>query len=128
VRVVDFDPETGLLDLDDFQAALEEKPRLVAVGYASNALGTVNPLARLVRWAKEAGALTYIDAVQYAPHGPIDVQQLAATSWCARPTSSLARTWACCTAAMTCSRAFPPTACARPQAAARQVRNRHQQL
>jgi cysteine desulfurase family protein (TIGR01976 family) len=76
VRVVDFDPETGLLNLDDFQAALEEKPRLVAVGYASNALGTVNPLARLVRWAKEAGALTYIDAVQYAPHGPIDVQQL----------------------------------------------------
>jgi cysteine desulfurase family protein (TIGR01976 family) len=74
-RIVDFDPETGLLDLNDYQAALEEKPRLVAVGYASNALGTVNPLNKLVRWAKEAGALTYIDAVQYAPHGPIDVQQ-----------------------------------------------------
>lgn len=76
VRVVDFDPETGLLNLDDYQAALAEKPRLVAVGYASNALGTVNPVGKLVRWAKEAGALTYIDAVQYAPHGPIDVQRL----------------------------------------------------
>jgi cysteine desulfurase family protein (TIGR01976 family) len=76
VRVVDFDPETGQLNLDDYQAALEEKPRLVAVGYASNALGTVNPLSKLVRWAHEAGALTYIDAVQYAPHGPIDVQRL----------------------------------------------------
>lgn len=76
VRMVDFDPETGLLNLDDFQAALQEKPRLVAVGYASNALGTINPLKKLVDWARAAGALTYVDAVQYAPHGPIDVQSL----------------------------------------------------
>ncbi|MEN6408283.1 MAG: aminotransferase class V-fold PLP-dependent enzyme, partial [Anaerolineaceae bacterium] len=76
IRWVDFHPEDGTLDLDDFQRAMEEKPRLAAFGYASNALGTINPVAKLVKWAHEAGALTYIDAVQYAPHGPIDVTEL----------------------------------------------------
>jgi cysteine desulfurase family protein (TIGR01976 family) len=76
IRWVDFHPEDGTLDIDDFQAAMQEKPRLAAFGYASNALGTVNPVGRLVRLAHEAGALTYIDAVQYAPHGPIDVQRI----------------------------------------------------
>ena len=76
VRWVDFHPEDGTLNLEDFQKALENKPRLVAVGYASNALGTINPVAKLVKMAHAAGALAYIDAVQYAPHGPIDVQEL----------------------------------------------------
>jgi cysteine desulfurase family protein (TIGR01976 family) len=76
VRWVDFDVEDGTLKLDDFAAALESKPRLVAVGYASNALGTINPVKKLVEMAHAAGALTYIDAVQYAAHGPIDVQAL----------------------------------------------------
>jgi cysteine desulfurase family protein (TIGR01976 family) len=76
VRWVDFHPENGTLDLEDFQKALENRPRLVAVGYASNALGTINPVAKLVQQAHAAGALVYIDAVQYAPHGPIDVQEL----------------------------------------------------
>ncbi|MBN2502861.1 MAG: aminotransferase class V-fold PLP-dependent enzyme, partial [Anaerolineales bacterium] len=76
VRWVDFDVEDGTLNLNDFAAALESRPRLVAVGYASNALGTINPVKRLVQMAHEAGALTYIDAVQYAAHGPIDVQDL----------------------------------------------------
>ena len=48
----------------------------MAFGYASNALGTINPAAELTALAKAAGALVYIDAVQYAPHGPIDVQAL----------------------------------------------------
>ena len=76
VRWVDFHPEDGTLNLEDFQIALENKPRLVAVGYASNALGTINPVAKLVKMAHAAGAQVYIDAVQYAPHGPIDVQEL----------------------------------------------------
>lgn len=76
VRWVDFHPEDGTLDLEDFKRALEGRPRLVAVGYASNALGTINPVAKLVQMAHAAGALVYIDAVQYAPHGPIDVQEL----------------------------------------------------
>ncbi len=73
---VDFHPEDGTLDLDSYRAALEHSPRLVAVGYASNALGTINPLRQLIRLAHEAGAWVYVDAVQYAPHGPIDVQDL----------------------------------------------------
>jgi cysteine desulfurase family protein (TIGR01976 family) len=76
VRWVDFHPEDGTLDLETFQKALEGRPRLVAFGYASNALGTINPVAKLVRMAHDAGAWVYIDAVQYAPHGPIDVQAL----------------------------------------------------
>jgi len=76
VAWVDFDVEDGRLDLDSFQAALDRKPKLVAFGYASNALGTVNPVKELTRMAHEAGALVYVDAVQYAPHGPIDVQDL----------------------------------------------------
>ncbi len=76
VNWVDFDVEDGTLKLDDLQRALERKPRLLAVGYASNALGTVNPVAQIVEMAHQVGTLVYVDAVQYAPHGPIDVQSL----------------------------------------------------
>jgi cysteine desulfurase family protein (TIGR01976 family) len=76
IRWVDIHPENCTLDLDDFQKAMEEKPRLVALGYAANAVGTINPVKDLTALAHEAGALVYIDAVQYAPHGPIDVQDL----------------------------------------------------
>lgn len=73
---VDIDVEDGTLDLDDFAKALEKKPKIAAFGYASNLLGTVNPVKKMTQMAKDAGALVYIDAVQYAPHGPIDVQDL----------------------------------------------------
>ena len=73
---VDIDVEQGILDLADFARALERKPKIAAFGYASNLLGTINPVKKLTKMAKEAGALVYIDAVQYAPHGPIDVQDL----------------------------------------------------
>ncbi len=76
VTTVDFHPEDGTLDMEDLAAALEHHPRLVAVGYASNALGTINPVANIIEMAHACGALVYIDAVQYAPHGPIDVQKL----------------------------------------------------
>lgn len=76
IRWVDFHPEDGTLDMEDFLLALESRPRLVAVGYASNALGTINPVEKMVQAAHEAGALVFVDAVQYAPHGPIDVAQL----------------------------------------------------
>jgi cysteine desulfurase family protein (TIGR01976 family) len=71
---VDIDVEDGTLDLDDFARALEKKPKIAAFGYASNLLGTVNPVKKLTNMAHDAGALVYVDAVQYAPHGPIDVQ------------------------------------------------------
>src|SRR5207237_7923363 len=50
--------------------------RLVAVAYASNAVGTVNDVAAITRWAHAVGAWVFVDAVHYAPHGPIDVQAL----------------------------------------------------
>jgi cysteine desulfurase family protein (TIGR01976 family) len=73
---VDLDVENGLLDLNDFERALERKPKIAAFGYASNLLGTVNPVKKLTKMAHDAGTLVYIDAVQYAPHGPIDVQDI----------------------------------------------------
>ncbi|HWR64494.1 MAG TPA: cysteine desulfurase-like protein [Bellilinea sp.] len=76
VREVRFHPEDGTLDLDDLRQKLEGRPKLLAVGYASNALGTINPLAEIIPLAHAAGALVYVDAVQYVPHGPVDVQAL----------------------------------------------------
>ncbi len=76
VNWVDFDIEDGTLNLDSLQQALDQKPKFLAVGYASNALGTINPAAKIIRMAHEVGALVYVDAVQYAPHGLIDAQKL----------------------------------------------------
>jgi cysteine desulfurase family protein (TIGR01976 family) len=76
VTWVDFDPSNGTLRLDELEQALQRKPKLLAVGYASNALGTINPLGEIIPMAHAAGTLVYVDAVQYAPHGPIDVQEL----------------------------------------------------
>ena len=76
VNWVDFDVEDGTLKLDSLQKALERKPRLLAVGYASNSLGTINPIQKIIKMAHDAGTLVYVDAVQYAPHGAIDVQKL----------------------------------------------------
>jgi len=73
---IDFDVEDGTLKVDEFAQAMERKPKIAAFGYASNSLGTVNPVRKLTKMAKEAGALVYVDAVQYAPHGPIDVQDI----------------------------------------------------
>lgn len=73
---VDFNVRDGTLNLDEMEAALNRKPRLLAVGYASNSLGTINPLDKIIPLAHAAGALVYVDAVQYAPHGAIDVQRL----------------------------------------------------
>lgn len=70
---VDFNPEDGTLSRADLDRALEKKPKIVAVGYASNSLGTVNPVAEITARAHAAGARVFIDAVHYAPHGPIDV-------------------------------------------------------
>jgi cysteine desulfurase family protein (TIGR01976 family) len=76
VRTVDVRTEDGTLDLDDLRAKLSSRTRLVAFGYASNAIGTINPVVEIVRLAHAVGALTYVDAVHYAPHGPIDVAAL----------------------------------------------------
>jgi cysteine desulfurase family protein (TIGR01976 family) len=76
VRAVDVDVEDCTLDMDDFGAAINERTRLVAVGYASNAVGTINDVQRVVAMGRRVGALSFVDAVHYAPHGPIDVRAL----------------------------------------------------
>ncbi len=74
VRVVDFDPGDGCrLDLTSLDDALDERTRLVAVTHASNAVGTITPVADIVTRAHDVGALTYVDAVHYTPHGLVDV-------------------------------------------------------
>lgn len=76
VRWVNFNKEEGTLSLEEMQQALQGNPRLLAVGYASNSLGTINPLPEIIKMAHQAGAWVYVDAVQYVPHGPVDVQEL----------------------------------------------------
>jgi len=73
---IDFDVEDCTLRLDEIEKALARKPRLIAFGYASNAVGTINPVRQIVEMAHAAGTQVYVDAVQYVPHGPVDVQDL----------------------------------------------------
>ncbi len=75
VDFLDFHPEDCTLDLVDLARRLSPRVRLVAVGCASNAVGTVNDVRRIARLAHDAGAMVFLDAVHYAPHGPIDVQE-----------------------------------------------------
>jgi cysteine desulfurase family protein (TIGR01976 family) len=76
VHWLDFDVEDCTLQLDQLDHLLSERTRLIAVGYASNAVGTINPVAEITRRAHQAGALCYVDAVQFAPHRPIDVKAI----------------------------------------------------
>ena len=78
VRKVDIREDDVTLDLEDLESKLSTRTKLVAVGYASNAVGTINPVREIVARAHEVGALTYVDAVAYAPHGPIDVRAIDA--------------------------------------------------
>ena len=76
IQFADIREEDCTLNLDDLAAKINSRTRLVAVGYASNAVGTINDVKTIVGLAHDAGALAYIDAVHYAPHGPIDVRDL----------------------------------------------------
>lgn len=76
VRWADFDVEDYTLDMAALHDLINPKTKIVAIGYASNATGTVHDVKTIVDWAHAVGALVFVDAVQYAPHGPIDVQAL----------------------------------------------------
>jgi cysteine desulfurase family protein (TIGR01976 family) len=76
VKWVDLRPGDCTLDMGSLEAAISERTKVVAVGYASNAVGTINDVKSIVGMAHAVGALAFIDAVQYAPHGPIDVNEL----------------------------------------------------
>jgi cysteine desulfurase family protein (TIGR01976 family) len=76
IRWAEIHEENCTLDLADLASKINERTKLVAVGYASNAVGTINPVKTIVRLAHAAGALAYVDAVHYGPHGLIDVAAL----------------------------------------------------
>lgn len=76
VRWAEIHDEDCTLDIADLASKINEKTKLVAVGYASNAVGTINPVKAIVGLARAAGALSYVDAVHYTPHGLIDVAVL----------------------------------------------------
>jgi cysteine desulfurase family protein (TIGR01976 family) len=76
IREVDINPDTCTLNMHDLSTRITRKTKVVAVGYASNAVGTINHLERIISLAHENGAMVFVDAVHYAPHGPIDVRAL----------------------------------------------------
>jgi cysteine desulfurase family protein (TIGR01976 family) len=76
IRWAEIHQEDCTLDLADLASKINDRTKLVAVGYASNAVGTINPVKEIVRLAHAAGALAYVDAVHYGPHGLIDVADL----------------------------------------------------
>src|SRR6266481_5370755 len=76
IRQVDIHESDCTLNLEDLKHKINANTKLVAVGYASNAVGTINPVAEITKLAHHVGALMFIDAVHYAPHGPIDVRAL----------------------------------------------------
>ena len=78
VKAVPFRAATGQLDMEALASAIGSRTRLVAIGAASNALGTINDVKRVADLAHAAGALVFVDAVHYAPHALVDVTALGA--------------------------------------------------
>ena len=76
IRVADIRVDDCTLDMENLLGLINERTRVVAVGYASNAVGTINDVAAITRAAHDAGAMVFVDAVHYAPHGPIDVRSI----------------------------------------------------
>ncbi len=76
IRVADIHPEDCTLDMEGLLGLLNERTKLVAVGFASNSVGSINDVAAITKAAHQAGALSFVDAVHYAPHGPIDVREI----------------------------------------------------
>lgn len=76
IRTVRMDTATGQLNTEDLERYITPQTKLVAIGAASNALGTINDLQSIIALAHDAGALVFVDAVHYAPHALIDVREL----------------------------------------------------
>lgn len=76
VKTVRMVPETGQLDWESFEQSITGNTKLIAIGAASNALGTINDVSRAIQMARSFGALVFVDAVHYAPHCLVDVQEL----------------------------------------------------
>jgi cysteine desulfurase family protein (TIGR01976 family) len=76
LRTLELQVADCTLDLDRLSALLNDRTRLVAIGYAANGVGTINDIATVVKLAHQVGAMVFVDAVHYAPHGVIDVRAL----------------------------------------------------
>ena len=76
VRVLPMDPETGQLEMDRLDELFSERTKLIAIGAASNILGTINDFEKAVAMARDVGALSFVDAVHFAAHELIDVQKI----------------------------------------------------
>jgi selenocysteine lyase/cysteine desulfurase len=113
VHVVDVCPDDCTLALEDFDRYLSPRTRLVAVGYVSNAVGTINPLKRIIEMAHAVGARVFVDAVAAAHTCRLTSRRWARTSWLAQPISSGGRIRAFSTAVMSCSIACRPIKSAR---------------
>ena len=124
VKTVDFRPDDCTLDLSDLERKLSSKTRLVAAGYASNAVGTLNPISQIAGMAHDVGAWLYVDAVHYAPHLTLDVAASGADFLVSPPTSGSGRTSARCGAAPSFSSRCPNTRFGRRTTISRQARQR----
>jgi cysteine desulfurase family protein (TIGR01976 family) len=78
VAEVAMDIDTCTLDMEDFRNKLLKKPKVVAVNYASNGVGTISDVQKIIQLSHEVGAIAVVDAVHYAAHGPVDVKKLDA--------------------------------------------------
>lgn len=76
VKEVKVDTQTCSIDIEDFKSKLSNKTKVVAFNYASNAVGTISDVKSIVKLAHDVGAIAVVDAVHYAPHGPIDVKDI----------------------------------------------------
>ncbi|MDQ6651328.1 MAG: cysteine desulfurase-like protein [Acidobacteriota bacterium] len=76
VRTVKLVRKTGELDWESFEQSVTKRTKLIAIGAASNALGTINDLTRAIRMARAVGALVFVDAVHYVPHALVDIRAL----------------------------------------------------
>jgi cysteine desulfurase family protein (TIGR01976 family) len=76
LRIVKMEPQTGQLDWQSFEQSVTKRTKLIAIGAASNALGTINDVARASKLARSVGALIFVDAVHYVPHALVDVHAL----------------------------------------------------
>ncbi|MEP6913823.1 MAG: cysteine desulfurase-like protein, partial [bacterium] len=76
LRIVRMDRLTGQLNWESFEQSITKRTKLVAVGAASNALGTINDVSRAITMARSVGALAFVDAVHYVPHTLVDVRAL----------------------------------------------------
>ncbi len=115
VRWIDVhpEPEDCTLDLDSLRRQLGRRTRLVAVGVASNAVGTINDVATICRWAHDAGAWVFIDAVIMPRTGRSTFRPGSAIFWPARRTNFSGRTSAYCGAAASSWSSCPPTSSCR---------------